>query len=208
MSGKLDGVAKGVRRTKSHLAGRLEFGNECEFEMHRGRSLDVIVHAAIVKAPWQALVEPERYAAAQLVAELIDGFCEPELALPEVYALLTGVLGAIATSEQPRELLPRFQLRLLASLGLEPPAGACIRCGKPFDESHAWVDPEAAGLICASCRELWRDLLELDAADLTNFAALGAPRGGGAALRARPRVASATDAIVAHHLGHKPKAAV
>jgi len=40
--GKLDAVAKGVRRARSHLAGRLEFGTECAFGMHRGRSLDVI----------------------------------------------------------------------------------------------------------------------------------------------------------------------
>ena len=207
-SGKLDGVAKGVRRAKSHLAGRLEFGNECDLEMHRGRSLDVIVHADIVNAPWQSLVDPERYAVAQLVAELIDAFCEPELALPDVYALLRGAIGAIAASDAPRDLVPRFQMRLLAALGLEPPVDACIRCGKPLEEAHAWVDQDAAGLICSSCRERWRDLPEFDAADKTNFAALAAPRGFGAALRARPRVAAAVDAIVVHHLGRKPKAAV
>ena len=74
-SGKLDAVAKGVRRARSHLAGRLEFGNECELQMHRGRSLDIIVHADILAAPWQSLVEPERFTTAQLVAELIDAFC-------------------------------------------------------------------------------------------------------------------------------------
>ena len=36
--GKLDAVAKGVRRPRSHLAGRLEFANECEFR-HASRSL-------------------------------------------------------------------------------------------------------------------------------------------------------------------------
>ena len=47
--GKLDAVAKGVRRPRSHFAGRLEFLNECDFLMHRGRSLDVIVSAEIVE---------------------------------------------------------------------------------------------------------------------------------------------------------------
>ena len=70
--GKLDAVAKGARRAKSHLAGRMEFGNECEFGMHRGRSLDVIVSAHILHAPWSKLVEPERFAVVSLVAELID----------------------------------------------------------------------------------------------------------------------------------------
>jgi DNA repair protein RecO (recombination protein O) len=206
--GKLDAVAKGVRRAKSHFAGRLEFGNECELQMHRGRSLDVIVNADIVRAPWERLVEPERFVTAQLVAELVDAFCEPDLAVPEIYSLLSAMLGAIAASDSPRALIPRFSLRLLASLGIEPPVDACIRCGKAFERAQAWVDPQAGGLICASCRESWRDLIELDADDLRNLADLCAPRGAAhAALLARPRVTSAVEEIVVHHLGRKPKAA-
>jgi DNA repair protein RecO (recombination protein O) len=206
--GKLDAVAKGVRRAKSHFAGRLEFGNECELQMHHGRSLDVIVNADIIRAPWERLVEPERFATAQLIAELVDAFCEPDLAVPDVYALLSGVLSAIAASETPRALVPRFSLRLLASLGIEPPVDACVRCGKGFEGDRAWVDPEAGGFICASCREGWRDLIELDVDDLRNLAGLRTPRGAGAAtLLARPRVATAIDEIVVHHLGRKPKAA-
>jgi DNA repair protein RecO (recombination protein O) len=208
-SGKLNAVAKGVRRTKSHLSGRLEFGNECELQMHRGRSLDVIVHADIVNAPWQSLVEPERFAVAQLVAELIDAFCEPGLALPDVYALLSGVLNAIAATDNPRALVPRFSLRLLSALGIEPPVDACVRCGLALDEDRAWVDGEAGGFICARCRERWRDLIELDADDLRNLAELATPRGRrGAALAARPRVTQAIEALIVHHLGRRPKAAL
>lgn len=206
--GKLDAVAKGVRRAKSHFAGRLEFGNECELQMHRGRSLDVIVHADIVRAPWERLVEPERFATAHLVAELIDASCEPDLAVPEIYELLAGMLGAIAASDAPRALVPRFSLRLLASLGIEPPVDGCIRCGKPFAVAQAWVDPQAGGFICATCREGWRDLIELDAQDLRNLADLCAPRGAArAALLARPRVCTAVEELIVHHLGRKPKAA-
>ena len=206
-SGKLDAVAKGVRRAKSHLAGRLEFGNECELQMHRGRSLDVIVHADIVNAPWQALVEPERFAVAQLVAELIDAFCEPGLAMPDVYALLSGVLGAIAATDSPRALVPRFSLRLLSALGIEPPVDACVRCGRAFADDRAWVDGEAGGFICERCRERWRDLIELSPDDLKNLRELSTPRGvKGASLNARPRVAQAIDALIVHHLGRRPKA--
>jgi len=206
--GKLDAVAKGVRRAKSHFAGRLEFGNECDLQMHQGRSLDVIVGADIVHAPWERLVEPDRFATAQLAAELIDAFCEPELAMPDVYELLAGVLRAIAASQEPRTLVPRFSLRLLSSLGIEPPFERCVRCGKPLDGPRVWVDPQNGGLIGASCRESWRDLIELDEVDVRNLADLGAPRGAArASVHARPRVAAAIAEIVTHHLGRKPKAA-
>jgi DNA repair protein RecO (recombination protein O) len=204
--GKLDAVAKGVRRARSHLAGRLEFGNECAFGMHRGRSLDVIVSADIVSASWTKLVEPERYAVASLAAELIDALCEPDLAVPEVYALFSGMLAAVASSHEPRELLPRFELRLLDLLGLAPPPDACVRCTTPLGEEPAWLDAEAGGLIDAACRERWRDLPELDVRDRENFAALCAPKeAASAGVRARPQVARAIEELLTHHLGRRPK---
>jgi DNA repair protein RecO (recombination protein O) len=204
--GKLDAVAKGVRRAKSHFAGRLEFFNECEFGMHRGRSLDVIVSAHIVYAPWAKLVEPERFATASVVAELVDAFCEPDLAFPEMYELLTAAIAAIVASSRPRELLPRFSARLLDLLGLAPPADACVRCGGPLGDAAAWLDGPAGGLIDARCREPWRDLPELDVRDRENLRALSAPKGRAAVVKATPRVARAVDDLLAHHLGRRPKA--
>ncbi len=206
--GKLDAVAKGVRRTRSHFGGRLEFGNECDFVLHRGRSLDVVVSAEILRAPWARLVEPERYAAASVVAEIIDAFCEPDLALADVYGLLAGAIAAIAAAADPQGLLPRFELRLLEMLGLAPPLETCVQCGSALGEGSAWLDAAAGGLIDAACRERWRDLPELDAHDLTNLRALAAPKGsaGAAAVRATPRAAAAAEELVAHHLGRRPKA--
>ncbi|HEY9084506.1 MAG TPA: DNA repair protein RecO [Candidatus Tyrphobacter sp.] len=205
--GKVDGVAKGVRRGKSRVGGRLEFGNEVVLTLGRGRSLDVITGAEILHEHWRALVQPERFGTATLVAEMIDAFCEPELALPEIYDLLVGVLAAVAASSAPALLMPRFSLRLLDALGLGLPLDMCVRCGGSLDDERAWLDAEAGGLIDENCRERWRTLPELDAADLENLRAIAAPRGRGAALLARPRVVKAVESLIAHHLGRRPKAA-
>ncbi|MHB8146424.1 MAG: DNA repair protein RecO [Vulcanimicrobiaceae bacterium] len=207
--GKLDAVAKGVRRPKSHLSGRLEFGNECVLSMHRGRSLDVIVAAEIVNAPWERLVDPDRFAVFSLVAEVIDAFSEPDLPMPDVYALLTGAIAGIAASDEPRTLVPRFSLRLLCALGLEPPVDRCVRCSLDF-EGTAWLDPEAGGLICGACRERWRDLIEFDAQDLANVVAVGAAKGSTTrpVVRATPHVERAIEILLAHHLGRRPKASI
>lgn len=204
--GKIDAVAKGVRRAKSHFAGRLEFGNECDFGMHRGRSLDVIVSAEIRHAPWSRLVEPKRFAAASAAAELVESFCEPDFALPEIYELLIGMLAAVETSAQPTELLPRFSARLLDLLGLAPPPDACVRCGRALEPHVAWLDAPAGGLIDERCRERWRQLPELDRRDRANFRALWMPRGAAATAHATPRVARAVEELLAHHLGRRPKA--
>lgn len=204
--GKIDAVAKGVRRPRSHLAGRLEFANECDFQMHRGRSLDVIVSAEIRRAPWSRLVEPQRYAAASVVAELVDAFCEPDLGMSEVYELLVGAIAAIAAAGAPQSLLPRFSLRLLEMLGLGPPLDVCVRCGSSLPKERTWLDAEAGGIIDDRCRERWRILPELQLQDVENLRALARPKSAAATVRATDAAAAAVEELLAHHLGRRPKA--
>ncbi|HWT05600.1 MAG TPA: DNA repair protein RecO, partial [Xanthomonadales bacterium] len=130
--GKVDAVAKGVRRPRSSLGGRLEPLAEVRVALHKGRSLDVVTEARTIKSYWDGLVRPDALATASLFAETVDMFCEPDLALPEIYALLAGAIGAVAASGAPAGLVPRFQLRLLHALGLAPADDACVRCGQGF----------------------------------------------------------------------------
>lgn len=204
----MDAVAKGVRRAKSHLSGRLEFMNEVVLGMHRGRSLDVIVSAEIGRAHWDQIVQPQAFAAASLVAELVDTFCEPDLAMPDIYELVINAVAAIGAAPDPAALLPRFSLRLLAALGLAPPLDRCVRCGVSLTGDGSWVDAEQGGLAGPECRAAWRDAVELDARDLDTMRGLAAERGGDVRpiARATPRVARAVEALINHHLGRRPKA--
>jgi DNA repair protein RecO (recombination protein O) len=206
--GKIDAIAKGVRRTKGHLTGRLEFANQVHLGMHRGRNMDVVVSAEIEYAHWQNIVQPERFAAANLVIEMIDAFCEPDLPMPDIYALLTGALRAISASDDPLSLLPRFSLRLLDALGLAPPVDSCVRCGASITGCSAWVDLEQGGFAGAECRVSWREALALDESDVANLRGLAAAPGGDVrpVMRATRRVAQAVEALVNHHLGRRPKA--
>ncbi|MBV8245097.1 MAG: DNA repair protein RecO [Candidatus Eremiobacteraeota bacterium] len=203
--GKLEAVGKGVRRTKSALAGRLEFMNEVALVLHRGRSLDVITSADLLVSHWNAIVSPQTFAVANSMAELVDAFCEPELAVPPIYELLRGVLRAIERNSDPAALLPRFQLRLLDALGLGPPVDRCSRCGTALGDGNVWLDAESGGLACAACRTAWQTVIALEGPDVQNFRALAAPRSEGAALYARPNVAAAVDTLVTYHLGRRTK---
>jgi recombinational DNA repair protein (RecF pathway) len=180
--------------------------SEATLTLHRGRNLDVITSAQTVRSRWTAIVEPSAFATAHLLAEMVDAFCEVDLALPEIYDLLAGAIGALGQGPAPAELVPRFSLRLLHALGLAPPDAECVRCGRKLDEI-AFLDVDAGGLVCDDDRGS-RQGIELTASDLRNFQALGAPRGG--ALRptalATERVAQAVDALITYHLGKRPRA--
>ncbi len=197
--GKLDAVAKGIRRARSRIGGRLEFGNEVVMTVHRGRSLDVIAGAEIVREHWRALVAPERFGVASAACEMVDAFCEPDLAMPEVYALLVDMLAAVARASDAKRLLVRFSLRLLEALGLAPPLDSCVQCGRPLNGDRIWLDLQATGFVDDACRQRGRAMLELDASDLRSMQ-----------LRVRPtaRATEAVEMLVAHHLGRRPRTSV
>jgi DNA repair protein RecO (recombination protein O) len=205
--GKLDAVGKGVRRPRSAVGGQLAFLSEVRVTLHRGRNLDVITSVQTVRSHWQGLVEPGTFAAASLLAEIVDAFCELDLPMPDVYALLSAAAAALAASADPVSLVPRFELRLLSALGLAPPDDACVRCSSPFNDHGAWLDVDAGGLTCERCGGGRGDINHLHPDDVANFRAVGAQRGGPirAAATATPRTARAIDELVNWHLGKRPK---
>ena len=177
--------------------------------MHRGRSLDVIVSAEIVRAPWTRLVEPERYAVAAVVAEMIDAFCEPDLALPDVYELLTG-----ASPRSPRR--PRRARCCRASRcgcsrcwAWRRRSTACVRCGAPLGAGRGLARRGGRRLHrCGLPRALARSSRAGRARIWRTCARSRRAKGSGAAppCDATPRAAAAVEELVAHHLGRRPKA--
>ena len=209
--GKIDVVAKGVRRSRSAFAGRLEFMNEVSLEIHHGRSLDVITSADVLTSHFNAIVAPDAFAAASLVAEYVDACCEREQPVPEVFALVHGVLGAFERSQQPTALLPRFELRLLDAIGLAPQLEYCVRCEAAIDRcADIWLDVEDGGLACGACRAQYEGVLELTAVDVENLRALARPAGSNLpiTMRARAQSVCVIDRLLFHHLGPRPRVQV
>jgi DNA repair protein RecO (recombination protein O) len=205
--GKIDAIAKGVRRGRNSFAGRLEFMNEVSLELHHGRNLDVMTSADVIASHFDAIVAPDAFATASLIAEYIDACCLHEQPLPEVYLLLCGVLAAFERTAQPMQLLPRFELRLLHAIGLAPPLDTCVCCDTVLDACrHLWLDVENGGIACGSCRRVPEGVIELTALDLENLRALARPVGGPLPVttRARPQSVAVIERLLFHHLGSRP----
>jgi DNA repair protein RecO (recombination protein O) len=177
LRGKIDAVAKGVRRIKSQNAGRLEFLTEAALTMHAGRSLDVITGASILHSEWEGIVQPGAFAAANVVAELVDAFCE--LRLLDVLGVLPSLDACVRCGES---------VEGAREVWLDPSAGGLV-CGA----CHSGGD---AGKLEAGEIENVRGL-----------AAPRANRGTIAATAiAMPPVARAVDALLVYHLGKRAKA--
>jgi DNA repair protein RecO (recombination protein O) len=228
--GKLTAVAKGVRKTQSKFGARLDFMARSALTLHAGRSLHVITSARLISTAWERVVEPELYSLASYIAEVIDGLCEPDLAVPELFDLLTEFQIATALPVEGDVSAPRsldglrvvMELRILSALGFAPELDACARCGtplgrRPFAGGKAALSPEAGGLVCRRCLDLGSSeegdtrrsflIVKLTSAQ---FEALRSARDASLeeALMT-PAFATperATQAFVQHHLGRASKA--
>lgn len=223
--GKIDAVARGARRPASAFGGRLEFFTRVDVMLHAGRSLDTITSARIVNGIWEQLVDPERFAAASYVAEVIDALCEPGLAVPELYEALCAFQAALAVSTDFETLLTVMNLRILSALGVSPELDACARCGavlgkRPLVGGRAWLSPQAGGLLCTACVQSVRegtadmksDLLSVAAADLAKLrtwreASLDPAATLEAGARSKAAAAErASRAFVEHQMGRRSRA--
>jgi DNA repair protein RecO (recombination protein O) len=206
--GKIDAVAKGVRRGRNPFSGRLEFMNEVVLELHHGRTLDVMTAVDVTASHFDVIVAPDAFAAASLVAEYVDAACQPEEPSPEIFLLLSGVLGAFHGQSNPMRFLPRFELRLLYALGFGPQFDYCVRCNRSLGAcAELWLDVEDGGLACGVCRSHLAGVLELAREDVENLRALSRPLGSPLppTLSARPLVLVAIERLMVHHLGHRPR---
>ena len=119
--GKLKTLAKGARRPKSPLRGRLDLFYEDELTFLRSRRSDLhLLHECFLTHPHAALrTSVPVLTAASHVCELVDALTAVEDAHPELFQLLAAMLTSLEKSVAPAQLI-WFELQALAATGWKP----------------------------------------------------------------------------------------
>ncbi len=185
--GKLATAAKGSQRPKSPFLGQYDLFYTCELLYYaRGpRGLHLLKECTPL-APRPALRRDWRAcAAASYAASLFDRILPDGPSDPALYRLLDDTLDALADRTPGPAFLPRFELRLLRTLGLAPDWTRCARCraplllpGAPPNGPAAHLDARAGRLLCPVCTEVdgVAATLPLGASSLAILAAITAGR--------------------------------
>jgi len=150
--GRIGAVAKGVRRLRSRLGGRLEPLGRVRLVLHEGRgelctvtSVDT-VHAHPALRERRASLE-HAAGACETVLRLFDS---AEANRP-AYNLLCHQLALLdaepANAARAQSLA--FRAKLLLAAGFAPELAACAACGESDEVSG--FSPAAGGVVCASC---------------------------------------------------------
>src|ERR1700758_2879201 len=103
--GKVRAVAKGVRKTKSRLGGRLEPPSRVSLLIYDGRDLDVITQAETLEHYPALRQDLDRLTDALSLAEAVDQVAQEGEPNPALYRMLTGALQTLAATDTRPPLL-------------------------------------------------------------------------------------------------------
>jgi DNA repair protein RecO (recombination protein O) len=150
-SGKVRGVAKGIRRTTSRFGARLEPLTHVSLMLYRGRgALDTITQAEILTPFLGVRSDFERIAAGEAMLEVVDRVAEEHERNVQLFLLLLRGLRALeAGPRDPAAVAEGFLLKLLSLSGFHPSLGPCAVCGAPGP--HPWFSPGQGGTVCDGC---------------------------------------------------------
>jgi DNA repair protein RecO (recombination protein O) len=150
--GRLNAIAKGVRRVKSRFGGRLEPLFRVQLLAHEGRSeLVTVTSAATVDAHPRLRDRRESLEratqACDAVLRLLDS-AEPN---PAAFNLLCHELRLLdrEPAAATRGQALAFRVKLLLAAGFAPELGACASCGER--EHLGGFSASAGGVVCPGC---------------------------------------------------------
>ena len=149
--GRMATVAKGARRPKSALRGKLDLFYACDFSFARSSRSDLhTLREVVVRDTHERLrhdlgwIQQAAYAAA-----LIEQTTETETPLPEIFQLFACLLAFLPHQPPKPRTVFAFELKLLRELGQEP------------DASETKLTANTQLLLAALMESAWEDLPKL-----------------------------------------------
>lgn len=154
--GKIEAVAKGVRKIKSKMAGHLELFSVVNLMVAPGKTYYQIAGADRDRNFLNIKSDLARTVLASFCLEIVDSFTKLEHPDQKIYELLEEALE-IFNDEKIKNffklyvLSKFFVLKLMALLGWMPELYTCVKCKKKIVPNGNFFDAGRGGLVCGQC---------------------------------------------------------
>ena len=149
--GKIQAVARGVRRPKSKMAGHLELLTHSQISLARGRNLDIITGSQTINSflPLKNNLVLASYGL--YIIELVNQFTPDQSEDEALFRLLLDTLKNLCASDNLDLLLRHFELKLLEMTGYRPQFRECVSCHQPLEPVINSFSAHAGGMLCPLC---------------------------------------------------------
>lgn len=206
--GKVVVLAKGSRRGKSKLSPHLSSIGVVDVMIARGRVIDRLAGAGLVR-PFRGIMDSlEKASLAQGFLLAVDALTKRELPDERIFRLLAEFLEAVeeAPVRHPGERDPLFDagiLKLMELLGVALDLRECVSCRNDLVPDGNALNVMAGGIECADCRHVAASTLSPEAIKALRFYC-GGPVRAACSLQVpeatRREVGFVTDLLLTVHL--------
>ncbi len=149
--GKIQAVAKGVRRPRSKLAGHLELLTHSLVSLARGRNLDTIIGSQTISSflPLKSDLQLASYALYTI--ELVNQFTAEHIENHPLFGLLLETMQQLCQPGDSELVLRYFELHLLNEVGYRPQLQQCVTCRQTLRPVINFFCSGAGGMLCPDC---------------------------------------------------------
>lgn len=150
--GKVKAIAKGVRKTKSRLAGSLEPYMLLDLQLHEGKTFYIVTGAVILREFSDLHQNLQKISQAFYIGEIADKILQENQRTSLVFEIFCDSLNEIEVSGSDF-LLRIFELRMIEASGFKPELYQCVHCKEKITPKDNFWDSIEGGLICQSCQK-------------------------------------------------------
>ncbi|MFC1908838.1 DNA repair protein RecO [Chloroflexota bacterium] len=149
--GKIQAVAKGIRRPRSKLAGHLELLTHSLVSLARGRNLATVTGSQTINGFLPLKSDLWLSSCALFATELVNQFTAAHVENYPLFQLLLKTMEQLCQAGDKELVLRYFELHLLDMVGYRPQLRECISCHLPLEETDNLFCPGAGGMLCPVC---------------------------------------------------------
>lgn len=150
--GKIQAIAKGVRKTKSKFGSSLEILTYAIFLIYKGKNIDIVSQTEILESFFTASKEIVKFAFASNCIEIINKISEEGEVNLSIFFLLKEVLHHLKEAKDPKLLNLSFKWQTLAILGYKPSLNRCCICNSKIEnQKEMFFSIDEGGVICNKC---------------------------------------------------------
>jgi DNA repair protein RecO (recombination protein O) len=150
--GKLNLMAKGIRRPKTRIGSPLESFSHVKiiYYLKQGKDLASLKEAYTLSHYPSIRMDLKRFAAVSFFFEILDIGLAPHERHSDVFDLTAGFLDSINDQNWENGSLPPCFFDLSKKLGFAPRLDSCLVCGTNRNLTH--FDPGAGQCVCQTCK--------------------------------------------------------
>ncbi|WP_287128512.1 DNA repair protein RecO [Candidatus Cyanaurora vandensis] len=151
--GLLKAVAKGARKARAKMGGRLDLFVVNDLQLYSGRSLDQVVQAETLHSFNRLSRDLGRLGSAQYWAEAVLAEAVPGQGHPELFDLFLEHLGRLESCATPEIMaqLVHGLYQFLQVSGVAPVVDYCTSTGRVLSQEAAGFSLPLGGLVATEC---------------------------------------------------------